>query len=87
VNYRNPKLDKCIEEARTTVDQDIRMPVWHRCEKIIYEDQPYTFLNRRASLIFVDKRFKNLKVSNFGLNLDTTPLESFVPENAQKYVR
>jgi len=86
VSYENPKLDKCIEKARTTVDKDIRMPIWHECEKIIYQDQPYTFLNRRASLVFVDKRFKNLKITNFGLNLDSPPFESYVPENKQKYL-
>ena len=87
VGYKNPELDKCIEMARANVDQDTRMPIWHKCEKILYQDQPYTFLNRRASLVFVDKRFKNLKISNFGLNLDTTPFESFVPANEQKYLK
>ena len=87
VSYKNPELDKCIEQARTTVDQDERMPIWHRCEKILFDDQPYTFLNRRASLVFIDKRFKNLKVTNFGLNLDATPFESFVPADAQKYLK
>jgi peptide/nickel transport system substrate-binding protein len=87
VSYKNPELDKCIEKARSTVTTDKRMPIWHRCEKILYQDQPYTFLNRRASLVFVDKRFKNLKITNFGLNLDATPFESYVPANAQKYLK
>jgi len=87
INYNNPKLDKCIEEARTTVKIDKRMSIWQRCEKILYDDQPYTFLNRRSRLVFVDKRIKNLKVTNFGLNLDTTPLESFVPLDSQKYLQ
>ena len=87
INYKNPELDKCIERARTTVKKDKRMPIWHECEEIIYQDQPYTFLNRRASLVFVDKRFKNLKVTNFGLNLDSTPFESYVPANEQKYLK
>lgn len=87
ISYKNPELDKCIEQARTTVDKDKRMPIWHRCEKILYQDQPYTFLNRRASLVFIDRRFKNLKVTNFGLNLDATPFESFVPASNQKYLK
>jgi len=85
ISYANPDLDKCIEQARSTVDKDKRMPVWHRCEKYLYEDQPYTFLFRRASLVFADKRFRNLKVTNFGLNLDRMPLETYVPVDQQKY--
>ncbi len=87
INYKNPELDKCIDEARTSVKIDKRMGIWQRCEKILYDDQPYTFLNRRARLVFVNKRFKNIKVTNFGLNLTTTPLESFVPLNNQKYLK
>lgn len=85
ISYSNPQLDQCIEKARSTVVRDKRMPIWHECEKILYEDQPYTFLFRRTALRFVDKRFKNLKVTNFGLNLDMVPFETFVPEKDQKY--
>ena len=87
VNYKNVKLDKCIDEARSTVDKNKRIPVWHKCEAMLYEDQPYTFLFRRARLTFIDKRFKNLKVTNFGLNLDSSPFESFVPSSEQKYLK
>ncbi len=85
ISYRNPKLDKLIEQARTTVDRDKRMALWHQCEKLLYEDQPYTFLYRRAALVFVDDRIQNLKVTNFGLNHARTPVETFVPVAQQKY--
>ena len=85
VSYENPELDKCIEEARSTVDKDKRTPIWHRCEKHLFEDQPYTFMYRRKSLVFIDKRYKNLKVTNFGLNLDRLPIETYVPAANQKY--
>jgi peptide/nickel transport system substrate-binding protein len=85
INYKNEKLDRLISLARSTVDVDARIPLWHQCEKILYEDQPYTFLFRRDRLVFVDRRFKNLKVTNFGLNLDRTPIETFVPLTQQKY--
>ena len=87
ISYKNSKLDDLIEQARTTVDAETRMPIWHKAERILYQDQPYTFLNRRAALVFVDKRFRNLKVTNFGLNLDRAPIESFVPDADQKYLK
>lgn len=87
VSYKNMKLDKCIDQARATVDKKKRIPVWHECEAMLYDDQPYTFLFRRARLTLVDKRFNNIKVTNFGLNLDSTPFESFVPTAKQKYLK
>lgn len=87
ISYHNPKLDALIEKARTTVDESARMPLWQACERILYQDQPYTFLMRRKSLVFVDKRMHNLKVTRLGLNLGITPVEWYVPKAEQKYTR
>jgi len=87
VGYKNPELDKLIDEARRTVDEGKRMPMWQQAEKIIYEDQPYTFLMRRKSLLFVDKRIHNLQMTKLGLNLGLLPLENYVPLAQQKYTQ
>jgi peptide/nickel transport system substrate-binding protein len=76
-----------IDEARRTVDEGKRMPIWQQAEKIIYEDQPYTFLMRRKSLLFVDKRIHNLQMTKLGLNLGLLPLENYVPLAQQKYTQ
>lgn len=85
VHYVNPELDKVIDIARATVDEEKRMPLWQKAERIIYEDQPYTFLMRRQSLTFIDKRIENLKVTNLGLNQAFLPVETYVPTKQQKY--
>jgi len=85
VHYINPELDKIIDIARATVDEKERMPLWQKAERIIYEDQPYTFLMRRQSLRFIDKRIKNLEVTNLGLNQGFLPIEIYVPTKQQKY--
>ena len=85
VNYKNGALDKLIDQARGTVDEAKRMPLWQQAERIMYEDQPYTFLMRRKSLVFVDKRIHNLQITNLGLNMGSVPVEIFVPEGQQKY--
>lgn len=87
IAYKNPALDALITEARRTVDEAKRMPLWQQAENIIYEDQPYTFLMRRKSLLFVDKRIHNLQMSKSGLNLGTMPLENYVPLAMQKYTQ
>jgi len=85
ISYKNKALDKIIEEARVIVDEDKRMPVWRKAEAIFYEDQPYTFLKRSKSLVFINKRFQNLQMTGLGLNSSFMPLETYVPKQAQKY--
>jgi peptide/nickel transport system substrate-binding protein len=87
IGYKNPALDKLIDQARRTVDESKRMPLWQQAERIIYEDQPYTFLMRRKNLLFVDKRIHNLQMTKLGLNLGSLPLENYVPTAQQKYTQ
>ncbi len=85
INYSNPKLDALIEKARATVDEAQRMPLWQEAERVIYEDQPYTFLTRGKSLVLVDQRMKNVQVTPLGLNVSETPIGWYVPAELQKY--
>ena len=68
VSYSNPDLDKLIDQARRTVDEEKRMPLWRACHRILHEDQPYTFLYSRISLGFYDGRIKNIERTKVGLN-------------------
>jgi peptide/nickel transport system substrate-binding protein len=85
INYRNPDLDRLIDEARATVDETQRMPLWQAAEGELYEDQPYTFLMRRKSLVFIDRRIKNVVNTKLGLNLGNLPMENYVPASQQRY--
>lgn len=85
INYRNPKLDRLIEQARATVDEKKRMPLWQAAEDVLYEDQPYTFLMRRKSLVFIDKRIRNVVKTKVGLNFGSVPMENYVPAAEQRY--
>lgn len=86
-SYKNLELDKVIEQARSTVDEDKRMPLWQQAERIIYEDQPYTFLARTKELLFVDRRIANVQMTKLGLNLGSLPMENYVPAAKQKYTQ
>ena len=85
VNFKSKKLDKLIENARETVEEANRMALWRQAERIIYQEQPYTFLMRRKTLSFIDRRFHNLNNTNLGLNMDFVPIETYVPAAMQKY--
>ncbi len=85
IDYRNTELDRLIEQARATVIEKDRMPLWREAEAILYEDQPYTFLTRRKSLVFIDKRIRNLQITKVGLNLSMVPVEIYTPAADQKH--
>ncbi|MCE9590377.1 MAG: ABC transporter substrate-binding protein [Planctomycetes bacterium] len=68
ISYVNPELDKLIDQARRTVDESKRMPLWKRCQQLLHEDQPYTFLYSRKSLIFLDNRIQNVQRVKLGIN-------------------
>ncbi len=85
MHYQNSELDKLIDEARKTVDESKRMPLWRQAEGILHEDQPYTFLFRRKTLLFIDKRIQNIQMTKVGLNAGIIPLETYVPKPMQRY--
>jgi len=85
IHYKNPELDKLIDQARVTVDEEKRMPIWQQAENIMFQDQPYTFLMRRKTMAFIDKRMKNVTITKMGLNSASVPVEWYVPKTQQKY--
>ncbi|WP_018872186.1 peptide-binding protein [Thioalkalivibrio sp. ALJ16] len=85
IHYQNPELDAVIEAARGEVDEAARMQHWREAERILVEDQPYTFLMRRQTLAFIDRRIRNLEQTALGLNLGFVPVEVYVPFEQQRY--
>jgi peptide/nickel transport system substrate-binding protein len=84
MSYKNEKLDHLIEQARETVDEAKRLPLWRQCHSILHEDQPYTFLFTRKTTAFVDKRIHNVQKIPLGLN----PVDEwFVPLPLQKWTQ
>jgi peptide/nickel transport system substrate-binding protein len=84
MSHRNPELDRLIDAARAEVNEEARMKLWRQAERVLVEDQPYTFLFRRNSLVFVDHRISNLENTALGLNLMMVPVEIYVPSALQR---
>jgi peptide/nickel transport system substrate-binding protein len=90
INYINPDLDKIIEQARSTMDHDKRMQLWHQVHTILHEDQPYTFLFNRDALRLFNKRIHNVEPSKLGQNfefLNPAMIPWFIPKNEQKMMQ
>jgi peptide/nickel transport system substrate-binding protein len=88
VSYHNPEADAAIVEARSCVDEAKRQELWHKVDRILADDCPYTFMLNVKATIFLNKRWQNVRLSTMGTNynhLDCSPLPWFVPKDAQKY--
>ena len=82
IQFSDPALDKVIEQARATVDESKRMPLWHQADRILHVDEPYTFLYLDKGMTFVAGRIHGLDVTKLGLNGTN---EWYVPRDIQKY--
>ncbi|MBN4060941.1 peptide-binding protein, partial [bacterium AH-315-I18] len=81
-HYINKDLDKLIDEARVTMDQDARMKLWHQVHNILHEDQPYTFLWTTRAVLYMDKRLQNVQRVKTGIN---SLSEWYVPRAMQRW--
>lgn len=81
-SYGNPELDRLIEEMRLTLDLDRQIEMYHRMHRIVYDDQPYTFLFLEKQTGFRDARLDGIKFYRIRPGYDarewfaTTPRES-----------
>jgi len=67
ISYRNAEVDKLLDEARQTLDQNERVKCYHRIHEIIIKEQPYAFLYIADTLYAVSKKIKNVKPSQAGI--------------------
>jgi ABC-type transport system substrate-binding protein len=56
-------VDRLIDKALAERDMRSARPLWSRVQRVIYLDQPYTFIAVPDELTAVDDRFCNVKPS------------------------
>ena len=71
IGFVNLRADQIIERARREFDPHRRAILYQAFQRIVHEEQPYTFLFTTPSLVVVAKRFDD--VVDYRLGLD--PLE------------
>lgn len=82
VHYISEKFDQLVEKARRTTDNKERYALWNEVHRTLHDEQPYLFLFTRKSVVFVDKRFRNVRVLPTGI-IGTIP-EWYVPRDLQR---
>ena len=61
IGYRNPEVDKLIDQLRVTMERDKQIPLYRQIHRLIYDDQPYTFLFMDQATAGYDARIQNVK--------------------------
>ena len=64
--YSNPKVDELFEKGRKEFDQKKRARIYGEIDKILYEDQPYTWLYFRNSFYGFSKNLRGYMFSPRG---------------------
>jgi peptide/nickel transport system substrate-binding protein len=83
IHYKNPEVDKLLEEGRHTFDKEKRRRAYFRLQEILAEDQPYTFLFVPDALPAISRRFRGIKPAAAGIDYNFT--KWYVPKAEQKY--
>lgn len=66
-HYRNPEVDKLLEEAQSTPDQKRRAERYYRIQEIFDAEQPYCFLFVPYALPVVQRRFQGIEPALAGI--------------------
>jgi ABC-type transport system substrate-binding protein len=60
--YSNPDVDKLLEEAQTTSDQDQRIQLYHQAEQMIVDDAPWAFLGYQKNQVVLRANIQDLNL-------------------------
>ncbi len=82
IGFVNPEVDAVIEELRRTFDMKKRIELSRWLERVLHEEQPYTFLFAPYALVALAERYRNVRVFPYGIPDSIM----WVPENEQKPV-
>jgi peptide/nickel transport system substrate-binding protein len=61
IGFKNRRADQIIEELRSTFDMAKRLKLAHEFHQLLHDEQPYTFLFSRDSLVAQSSRYKNVR--------------------------
>ncbi len=84
ISYKNPRVDRLLEEGRTTFDWKKRVRIYRKFHALIAADQPVCFLFAPDSLSAVNRRFHGLLVTKTGC-MWYWPTRWYVPKSIQLY--
>jgi peptide/nickel transport system substrate-binding protein len=81
ISYKNERVDEILEQYRGEFDEQKRIQLYREFQKILSDEQPYTFLFVGKFVSAVHRRFENVRVLPGGLR----PIEWWVAPGNRKY--
>jgi peptide/nickel transport system substrate-binding protein len=82
ISYKNARVDKILEDYRGEFDAKKRIALYQEYQRILNDEQPYTFLYARKYVSAIHRRFENVEAYAEGLKPDLW----WVPAGRQKYI-
>jgi peptide/nickel transport system substrate-binding protein len=61
IGFSNPRADALMDRAKTLFDDDARSALYREFGRILYDEQPYTFLYVRPNLTLVSRRVRGVR--------------------------
>jgi len=84
IGFNNPEVDRLLIEGRSTFDIEKRKKAYFRIQKILADEQPYTFLYVPDALPVVSARIRGVEPAPAGIGHNQ--IKWYVPKNEQVYV-
>lgn len=81
IGYKNPEVDRLLEEGRGVFDQEKRRRCYFRLQEILADEQPYTFLYVPAALPVISARFRGIEPAPAGIGHNF--IKWYVPQKEQ----
>jgi peptide/nickel transport system substrate-binding protein len=67
--WSNPEADRLIEAGRRELDFDKRMVIWRQLERVMHDDEPYTWIRIQAYPRFIKPEIGNVHMYPKGLEV------------------
>ncbi len=83
ISYKNPEVDRLLEQGRRIFDQQKRKKIYYRFQEILAEDAPYVFLYVPDALPIVHARFRGIRPSPIGITYNIH--RWYVPRSLQRH--
>ncbi len=80
-SFCNPKADSLMQLALTTLDREEARPLWDEYQRIIHEEQPYTFLYYLEERVGVNGRLEGIEADARGHLISVA--DWWIPESEQ----
>jgi peptide/nickel transport system substrate-binding protein len=60
--YRNPEVDSLLEEARSTLDVEMKRTIYRKLHELLAEEAPYTYLWTLTNYAAFNKKLRRIEI-------------------------